>query len=348
MLSPLFRPLGHARCRSRLLAAAAFVAALLLSACGPDKNHVRIKGHFRGVNQAEFYLYDEMGSPASFDTVKLENGRFEIEKEISERRVLNLLFPNFSELSLIAEPGKTIDIEADANKLAEVDIAGSKDNELLTKFRQENIKRTDADKRLAAADFIRQHPNTVAAQAVFMTYFVKADALQPPAGELLNLMARAQPRNSSMRAIRQRILPLTRTAPGQPMPSLQLTDLYGQRLQLPPVAGRPTLVVFWATWAKNMYGLMRVLRQVHRTYGQRLSMVFISLDYDQEQCRRRVKSDTIPGRIICDGRAFESPIVQQTGLTSVPTVLLLDEQGRIKERIIETDNLADDIDRLMR
>lgn len=347
MLSNPLRATTRRLPRSPWLTLWAPLLVLLLSACGPDKNHVRIKGHFRGVNQAEFYLYDEMGSPASFDTIRLDNGRFEIEKEISERRVLNLLFPNFAELSLIAEPGKTIDIEADANKLGEVDIAGSKDNELLTKFRQENVNRTDDDKRLAAADFIRQHPNTVAAQAVFMTYFVKADALQPPAAELLNLMARAQPRNSSMRTLRQRIQPLTRTAPGQPMPALKLTDIYGNHLQLPPVAGRPTLVVFWATWSKNVYGMMRTLRQIHRTYGPRLSMVFVSLDYDLEQCRRRVKSDTIPGHIICDGRAFESPLVQQTGLTSVPTLLMLDEQGRIKARIIETDNLSQEIDRLM-
>lgn len=93
--------------------------------------------------------------------------------------------------------------------------------------------------------------------------------------------------------------------------------------------------------------MMRTLRQIHRTYGPRLSMVFVSLDYDLEQCRRRVKSDTIPGHIICDGRAFESPLVQQTGLTSVPTLLMLDEQGRIKARIIETDNLSQEIDRLM-
>lgn len=318
-----------------------------LSACGPDRQHVRIKGHFRGVNQAEFYLYDEMGSPASVDTVRLDNGRFEIEKPINERRVLNLLFPNFTELNFIAEPGKTIDIEADANNLAEVDIAGSKDNEWLTQLRHDNVGRTEGDKRLAAADFIRQHPGAVASQAVFMTYFAKPDQLQPPAAELLNLMLHAQPRNSSMRALHHRLMPLAQTAPGQPVPALELTDIQGRTFRLSPVAGRPTVVLFWASWSKNLYGLMRIMRQAARTYGPQLNIVCISLDYDIRLCRMRAERDTIPGHVVCDGRAFRSPAVSRLGVTGVPSVLLIDEHGRIRSRLLRTDNLLDDIDRLV-
>ena len=38
------------------------VALLLLAACGPAKDRVRIEGTLSGVNDAEFYVYSEDGA----------------------------------------------------------------------------------------------------------------------------------------------------------------------------------------------------------------------------------------------------------------------------------------------
>ena len=89
------------------------------------------------------------------------------------------------------------------------------------------------------------------------------------------------------------------------------------------------------------------MRQAARTYGPRLNIVCISLDYDIRLCRMRAERDTIPGHVVCDGRAFRSPAVSRLGVTGVPSVLLIDEHGRIRSRLLRTDNLLDDIDRLV-
>ena len=54
---------------------------------------------------------------------------------INDTTVLALIFPNYSELPIIAEPGHDIDIEGDASHLKATTVNGSESNELMTAFR---------------------------------------------------------------------------------------------------------------------------------------------------------------------------------------------------------------------
>lgn len=49
------------------------VALLLLAACGPAKDRVRIEGTLSGVNDAEFYVYSEDGAFDGIDTIRISD-----------------------------------------------------------------------------------------------------------------------------------------------------------------------------------------------------------------------------------------------------------------------------------
>lgn len=53
-----------------------------------------------------------------------------------------IVFPNFSEQPIFAESGKSVDIKADASHLKEMEVKGTKTNELMTKFRQSILNDT--------------------------------------------------------------------------------------------------------------------------------------------------------------------------------------------------------------
>ena len=89
----------------------------LLAACGPSSDRVRIEGDYRNISSSEFYIYDESGQSGPPDTITIREGQFTFERPLSKPCVLTLLYPNFSELRLIAEPGKTITVKGDANQL---------------------------------------------------------------------------------------------------------------------------------------------------------------------------------------------------------------------------------------
>ncbi len=66
-----------------------------------------------------------------------------------------IVFPNFSEQPIFAESGKSVEIKADASHLKEMEVSGTKDNELMTKFRQNILNDTPPEAKKHAEDFIK-------------------------------------------------------------------------------------------------------------------------------------------------------------------------------------------------
>ena len=51
-----------------------------------------------------------------------------------------IVFPNFSEQPVFAEPGKSVTIKGDASHLKEIEIEGTDENKLMNGFRQQIAK----------------------------------------------------------------------------------------------------------------------------------------------------------------------------------------------------------------
>lgn len=114
-----------------------FVIALSLCSCGINGKRFKIKGHILNINQGEFYVYDDMGLINGIDTIKVEGGRFTYEMDCERPTTVMLVFPNFSEQPIFAEPGKDASVKGDASHLKELRIEGTKTNETMTKFRSQ-------------------------------------------------------------------------------------------------------------------------------------------------------------------------------------------------------------------
>lgn len=172
------------------------VALLLLAACGPAKDRVRIEGILSGVNDAEFYVYSEDGAFDGIDTIRISDGKFTYERKLSAPAVLTLLYPNFTQTYIVAEPGHTVKMKGDASKIGESQITGTEQNELLSDFRTKHSNDPANMQKLAAAQFVRENANTLAAVAVFRKYF--ANQQNPDAAmalKLLDVLKRHSPRS---------------------------------------------------------------------------------------------------------------------------------------------------------
>lgn len=97
-------------------------------------------GRLLNLNQGEFYVYSPDGVFDGIDTIKVEGGRFTFETQCKESGTLVIVFPNFSEVPVFAEPGKSVSVKGDASHLKEIEIEGTKENELMTAFRQQLVK----------------------------------------------------------------------------------------------------------------------------------------------------------------------------------------------------------------
>lgn len=313
---------------------------LLLASCGVPENKIRVEGKFSGINQAEFYIYSEDNAFSGIDTVRIEDGKFSYEKEMKQAAVLTLLFPNYSETYFVAEPGKTVKIEGDAGKLSEISISGNADNEALTEFRHRQLRKPAGDTRLAAADYIRTHSGSLASVVLFKQYFIKqAPSGESPAASLLDALRKGRPNDPSLLRMESFYKPLLRNAKDKLLSSFSARTIDGETIASSRFLGKPLLVVFFASWNGESNRLLDTVRHLHRRYGDRCGFLLVSLDADQEACRRQLRADTLSLPAICDGRAFESPVVRQIGVRYVPGNLLTDAKGKILDRDIPVDEL---------
>lgn len=306
---------------------------LLAAACSTPKDRARIEGTIGNVRDAEFYVYCEDAGFTGIDTIRIENGRFAYERQLQAPVVLTLLYPNFSRTYMVAEPGKTIKIEGDAARLGEADITGSAENELLTGFRQQNADKKPADVLLAASEFVRNNARSLAAIAVFRKYF--ADARQPDVATARSLLAelrRAQPRNADLAALAKRLQPQLDAARGQAAPAFSAVSTEGHKVSEKDFRGKPYIVAFWATWSNESRPLLRSLERIRKAHGEKVGIVACALDTDKRLALRRMQADSLRFTAVCDGQAFESPLVQRFGVRYVPGCVVVNRQGKVAGR----------------
>ena len=87
---------------------------LVLVACGTDGHHFEVEGKLTNLNQGEFYVYSPDNVIEGTDTIKVQGGRFSYEIPCEKEGVLIVVFPNFSEQPIFAQPGTSVDIKGDA------------------------------------------------------------------------------------------------------------------------------------------------------------------------------------------------------------------------------------------
>lgn len=321
----------------------------LLAGCGVSDDRCRIEGRLDGIRQAEFYVYGEEDAFDGVDTIRIEDGKFSYERPLSQPAVLTLLYPNFSSTSIIAEPGKVIKMRGDAAKLSEADISGSKENERLTEFRLACVGKPENDSRLAAAQFVRDHPASLAALAVFRKYFATVRTPEPAVVlPLLDVMKKAQPSNTALLSMEARLRPLLETGAGRPCPDFSAVSLTGKKLSRSDFSGRPLLILFWASWNTDCTTQLQTVRRLQRAYPDRLRLMVVSLDASPEVCRRGVEEDSLRNFMVCEGGAFASPLARRLGVRRVPGNLLVGANGKIVDRDVPVKELEERVGRLLK
>ena len=171
--------------------------ALLLLSCGTDSRHFSIDGRLLNLNQGEFYVYSPDGTvPHGMDTIKVQAGRFSYTVECDRPMTLMIVFPNFTEQPVFAQPGKSVDIKGDASHLKEMTVKGTKDNALMNSFREQILSASPAEARKYAVSMVEDNPGSHVAPYLVRRYLVATDKPDyATARRLLKQIVAKQPEN---------------------------------------------------------------------------------------------------------------------------------------------------------
>ncbi len=116
---------------------------------------------------------------------------------------------------------------------------------------------------------------------------------------------------------------------GTVAPGAMVEDLEGNPVQLLDyVAGKPTLLEFWASWCENCEALQPQLDEIHARYPDRINVVAVAVAVAQSQRRvRRHVEEHAPGYpYLWDARG-EAVRAYEALTTSV--VVLVDGDGKV-------------------
>ena len=328
----------------------ALMAVLLLSvACNSSDESFVVEGKFQHFNQGELFVYRMEQERGRMDTVKLMEGKFNYTTELSDTTILSFVFPNFSEIPVIAYPGAKVKMTGDASNLKEATVTGTEENNMLSELQLAVSKLSPPEAQKKAEQFIREHPTSIISLHLVRKYFLlKPDADYQKAKELLALMSKASPKNSQLARLSKEIAQVSTAAVGKTIPSFSAVSIDGARLTNADLSGTVNVVCAWASWNFDSQNLQRQLKPLKRQYGSRLQLVSVCLDATERECRSTMRRDSITWPTVCDGRLWQSDIICRLGITEIPTVIIADSKGKIAARNLGIADMREKIHAMMK
>lgn len=133
------------------------------------------------------------------------------------------------------------------------------------------------------------------------------------------------------------LVALSGAAPATARPSLTdfigpvtLHALDGRRVTASGLEGRVVLVDVWATWCAPCLAELPLLKSLHSSYPDDVSIVGINADsVPARDLRSWLSRRQIDWPQLFDGRGVGGPILDRLGITALPRTFLFDRRGTL-------------------
>lgn len=319
----------------------ALLTALVLTACGTDGRHFKIDGRLLHLNQGEFYVYSLDGGLSGVDTIKVAAGRFSKEVACDREMTLMLVFPNFTEQPIFARPGKSVDVKGDASHLKELEVRGTKDNELMNSFRQQTANASPPEVLKYARQFVEDHPQSAVSVYLVRRYFVATDNPDyAEARRLIALMLQQQPDNGFLHRLQRMAAGQQPLRQGDMAPRFSATDINGRSVGTAMLSQTPYAVVCaWASWSYESIDRLRQLLQLQKDSNGKLTVIGICLDPSVNDARRVLSQNSFTCTTICDGNMVDGRTYRTLGMFSIPDNVFF-HNGRVVGTAMQYSDIA--------
>jgi thiol-disulfide isomerase/thioredoxin len=132
-------------------------------------------------------------------------------------------------------------------------------------------------------------------------------------------------------ARRTRLLALDPNAAITDPTGFTLTALDGSKLPLAKLKGDVVVMDFWATWCKPCQTQHPMYEQVKQRFRERSDVVFLAIDADED--RNLVSPFLDEQKWSRASVYFEDGLSRLLDVSSIPTTILFDKQGRVSSRM---------------
>lgn len=132
--------------------------------------------------------------------------------------------------------------------------------------------------------------------------------------------------------------------PGTPIPNFVLPDVSGEQQSLDGILTKHKLVLvdFWASWCGPCIEQFPHLKELHAEFQDNgFEIVGVSIDETAEEWHEATETYEFPWINLAELKDFTGPVAVEFGVEWIPMSYVLDSEGCILKKDLETAELAD-------
>ncbi len=123
------------------------------------------------------------------------------------------------------------------------------------------------------------------------------------------------------------------TGVGKPL-TLQGPMVDGRKLDLAQLKGRHVLIHYWATWCEPCKDDIKKLDKLVAEFGGQFTPVGINVDTDPQLLAEFLRRNRLSWPQIHEEGGLDSRLAVDLGILTVPTMILIDDEGKVVNRNI--------------
>jgi thiol-disulfide isomerase/thioredoxin len=125
--------------------------------------------------------------------------------------------------------------------------------------------------------------------------------------------------------------------------------LDNRELTLSSLRGKAVLIHYWATWCEPCKQDMQLLKKLQAKYArQGFTLLGVNLDSERSAATSFLRSTTLPWPHVYEPGGLESRLAQEMGILTLPTMILVDKQGKVINRNIHAAELDEELQKRLR
>lgn len=130
--------------------------------------------------------------------------------------------------------------------------------------------------------------------------------------------------------------------------NLQGTTLDNKQLALASFKGKVVVLHYWASWCQPFQADLPGLREIQGKYAKDVVLVGANLDDDPNAAKTFLTTNRLPWAHLWSQGGLDSSLANSLGIVTVPTVMLIDKQGRVVNRGLSVGELDKEIGALLK
>jgi thiol-disulfide isomerase/thioredoxin len=122
----------------------------------------------------------------------------------------------------------------------------------------------------------------------------------------------------------------------------------GSPVDLAKYRGKVVLIQYWATWSGPAKADMATLKELWNKYGRSFAVIGVSLDNSVGDLNAYLTENPLPWPQIYEEGGLDSRPANALGILTVPTMILVDQQGKVVSRNIAIAEVEAEVKKLVK